>query len=253
MGIFMLPDLPEASYLSRFFTKFVEIAAGGLATAMCAYLIAYLQIPLAPTTPAAVSAGPSVATSSPAQPAPPVAAAPPVVAVVVDEQRRVPQPVTDAPAQPVHKAEKAAMTAPAPKDIKTGSSVARSEKSVETLARAALANVDADRPAAADVPLRRNLTGSATAAQRLTDVPPHPIDIPPPVAVEVPRRVAAIAPLPPNASSPPEIAAPQQEPPADEVRGLFSVPKRILGLLRLGTPSFAGEAPRPPMPVGTPE
>jgi hypothetical protein len=228
--------LPEASYLSRFFTKFVEIVAGGLATAMCAYLIAYLGIPLAPTAPAAVSAGPTLVTSSSARPPAPVAA-PPVAALAVDEERRGPQPVADAPAQPARKAEKAAMAAAAPKDIKTGTNAARSDKSVEALARAALANVDADRPATADVPLRRN-----------------PVDIPPPVvAVEVPPRVAAIAPLPPNAGSPPELAALQPEPPAEEARGLFSIPKRILGLLRPGTVSFAGEAPRPPLPVGTPE
>ncbi len=41
-GDSMLPELTEASYLSRFFVKFVEILAGGLATTMCAYLIAYL-------------------------------------------------------------------------------------------------------------------------------------------------------------------------------------------------------------------
>jgi eukaryotic-like serine/threonine-protein kinase len=258
MGISMLPDLPEASYLSRFFTKFVEIVAGGLATAMCAYLIAYLGGPLSVTTPApaAVSAGLSVATSPPAQPtapiaAPPVAAAA-VAAAAVDEQRRVPQPVTDAPpAQPARKAEKAPITVSAPKDIKTGTSVARSDKSVEALARAALANVDADRPAPAEPPNRRvsTVTGSAASAavevqQRPAGVPPpRQADIPPPpAAVEAPpRRIATVEPLPP----PPEIAALQPEPPAHPVKGLFSFLKR-------GSPPLV-EAPRPPMPVGTPE
>ena len=224
--------LPEASYLSRFFAKFVEIVAGGLATAMCAYLIAHLGGPLSSATPApaAVSAGPAageVATSFPAQPAPPIAT-PPVAAA--NEQRRVPQPVTDAPpAQPARKAEKTALAVPAPRDIKTGTNAARSERSVEALARAALANVDADRPAPADAPSRRVSTGTASAAS---------------AAVEAqPRRVAVDA-LSPNASPPPEIAAPRPEPPADQVKGLFSFLKR-------GTPSFAGEAPRPPLPVGT--
>ena len=72
--------LPEASYLSRFFTKFVEIIAGGLATAMCAYLIAHLGGPMPPAmpAPAAVSAASTtgeVAAGPPAQPAPPVATA----------------------------------------------------------------------------------------------------------------------------------------------------------------------------------
>jgi hypothetical protein len=266
----MLPELIEASYLSRFFAKFTEIIAAGLATAMCAYLISYLGVggPLssAARAPAAVSVAPTaageVAASLPAQPAPPVAAspqaAPPLAAAAiaasaVDEQRRVPQPVTDAPpAQPARKAEKAAMAVPGPKDIKIGTSMARSEKSVEALARAALANVDADRPALADAPNHRRVsigTGSAGSAavevqQRLADMPPRQADIPPPPAAfeAPPRRV----PPPPNAGSPPEIAAPQPEPRADQHKGLFSFIKR-------GAPSFAGEAPRPPMPVGADE
>jgi hypothetical protein len=251
--------LPEASYLSRFFAKFIEIAAGGLATAMCAYLIAYLGGPLSVATPApaAVSAGPTeVATSLPAQPAPPVAAA------AVDEQRRAPQPVTDAPpAQPARKAEKVAIAVPALRDIKTGTSVARSEKSVEALARAALANVDADRPAPADAPIRRTWTGAGSTAslavearQRSAEVPPRQADIQPPLAAAeaaLPRRVAILDPLPQDAGSPPEIAAPQLEPPAHQDTGLFSVFKRMPHLLRAGTPPLTGEAPRPPMPVGT--
>jgi hypothetical protein len=260
----MLPELIEASYLSRFFAKFTEIIAAGLATAMCAYLISYLGVggppPHVTPAPAAVSVAPSageVAASLPAQPAPPVAAAA-IAASAVDEQRRVPQPVTDAPpAQPARKAEKAAMAVPAaPKDIKTGTSVARSEKSAEALARAALANVDADRPIPAAPNHRRDSTGAGSAGsagvevqQRPADVPPRQADIPPPPAAfeAPPRRVAAVAPLPPNTSSSvPEIAAPQPEPRADQHKGLFSFLKR-------GTPSFADEAPRPPLPVGTDE
>jgi hypothetical protein len=256
MGISMLP---EASYLSRFFAKFVEIAAGGLATAMCAYLIAYLGGPLSVATPApaAVSAGPTageVATSLPAQPAPPVAAA------AVDEQRRAPQPVTDAPpAQPARKAEKVVIAVPAPKDIKTGTSVARSEKSVEALARAALANVDADRPAPPDAPIRRSWTGAVSTAslavearQRSAEVPPRQAELQPPLAAaEAALPRATVDPLPQNAGSPPEIAAPQLEPPAHQDTGLFSIFKRMPHLLRAGTPPLTGEAPRPPMPVGT--
>src|SRR5260370_20925205 len=72
--------LTEASYLSRFFAKFVEIIAAGLATAFSAYVIAYLggslSTPMPP--PSAVSAGATaldVAKSPPAQPAPSVAGA----------------------------------------------------------------------------------------------------------------------------------------------------------------------------------
>jgi hypothetical protein len=244
--------LPEASYLSRFFAKFIEIAAGGLATAMCAYLITYLGGPLSVATPApaAVSAGPTageVATSLPAQPAPPVAAA------AVDEQRRAPQPVTDAPpAQRARKAEKVA--APAPRDIKTGTSAARGEKSVEALARAALANVDADRPAPADAPIRGTWTGAASTASLAIEARQRSADIQQPLAAaeaSVSQRVATVDPLPQNTGTPPEIAAPQLEPPAHQDTGLISVFKRMPHLLRAGTPPLTGEAPRPPMPVGT--
>jgi hypothetical protein len=251
--------LPEASYLSRFFTKFVEIVAGGLATAMCAYLIAHLggPLPSAMPAPAAVSAASTtgeVAAGPPAQPAPPVATA-------AVEQHRATQPVTDAPppAQPARKAEKAAIAVPAPKDNKASAGAARSEKSAEALARAALANVDADRPAPADAPTRRNPTGTTGAAAvelqpRPADVLPRPADIQPaPAAVEAQARHVATLDPPPNAGSPSEIAPPPQpESQLHQDKGLFSLLKRMPDLLRPGTPSFAGEAPRPPMPVGTP-
>jgi hypothetical protein len=83
--------------------------------------------------------------------------------------------------------------------------------------------------------------------------PPRQADIqPPPVAVEArPPRVSTVDPLPPNANSPPEIAAPQPEPPAHQVKGVFSALKRMPDLLRPEPPPLAGEAPRPPLPVGT--
>jgi hypothetical protein len=149
---------------------------------------------------------------------------------------------------------------PAPKDIKTGTSVAHGEKSAEALARAALANLDADRPVPAEPPTRR-ATGTTPAAAPSVELVPRPIDLPPPrpadmppppAAAEAPPRHAAdVDALPPNAGAPYVIAAPASEPRAEESRGLFALPKRMLGLLRPGSPSLAGEAPRPPMPVGT--
>ena len=239
--------LTEASYLSRFFAKFVEIIAAGLATAFSAYVIAYLGGSLSTRmpTPAAVSAGAAaldVAKSSPPQPAPPVAGA------AVEEQRPAPQPVTDAPpAQPARKAAKTATSGPvpAPKDIKANTGVAHGEKSAEALARAALANLDADRPPA-DAPNRRALASTGSAAPAV-EFQARPAEMPPPPAAEAQRRrVATVDPLPPNTGSPFEFTSPQPEPP-----DLFSVPKRILHLLRPGTPSLADEAPRPPMPVAT--
>jgi hypothetical protein len=250
--------LLEDSYFSRFFTKFVEIVAGGLATAMCAYLIAHVGDPLSSATPAptAVSAASTtgeVAAGLPAQPAPPVATA------AVEGQHRATQPVTDAPARPAPKGEKAATAVPAPKDNKASASpAARSEKSAEALARAALANLDADRPAPADAPVRRNLSGAGAAAvefqQRTADMPPRPADVQPPlVAVDAQeRRVATLDPPPPNAGSPSEVASPRPESQPHQDKGLVSFLKRMPDLLRPGAPSFDGEAPRPPMPVGAP-
>jgi hypothetical protein len=242
----MLPELTEGYYLSRFFVKFVEILAAGLATAMCGYLIAYLGSPLPPAAPVpvVVSAAPSAGEAAgrvPVQPAPAVA----------DLQQRAPQPVVaDAPpAQPARRAEKAATAAPAPKDVKdVKSGTARSEKSVEALARAALANLDAERPAPADAPVQRASTGAASAPLAQVDIPPRQADLQPAVEA-LPRRVAAVEPLP-NAGAPPEIAAPEPEPQADEHTGPFSFLKQMPHLLRLGTSSLAGQAPRPPMPVG---
>ena len=249
--------LLEDSYLSRFLTKFVEIVAGGLATAMCAYLIAHVgDLPSATPSPTAVSAASTtgqVTAGLPAQPAPPVAAA------AVEERHRATQPVTDVPARPAPKAEKVAIAVPAPKDNKASPSATHGEKSAEALARAALANLDPDRPAPADAPFRRNLTGGAGVAAvdlqpRPADVLPQSADIQPsPPAVDAqPRHVATLDPLPPNTGSPSEVAPPQPEPQLHQDKGLVSFFKRMPDLLRPDTPSFAGEAPRPPMPVGTP-
>jgi hypothetical protein len=247
--------LIEDSYLSRFFTKFVEIIAAGFATACSAYLFAQLvgPLPAARPTPAAVAAG-SAAASAPVQPAPPVAAA------VVDGQRAS-RPVGDAaPAQPAPKAPVKAATSsvpPAPKDIKTSTATTRGEKSAEALARAALASLDADRQAPADAPIRRASTAPVAAAP--VEAAPHQTDLPPPRAADLPpaaaetpaRHVATAEPLPPNAGASPTIASPQPETPTEEFKGLLSVPKRIFGLLRPGAPSPADEAPRPPLLVGT--
>jgi hypothetical protein len=87
-----------------------------------------------------------------------------------------------------------------------------------------------------------------------TDLPPpRAADLPPPpVVVEVPSRpVVTVDPLPPNAGAQPELAAPRAASPVEEPRGLFALPKRMLGLLRAGTSSLADDGPRrPPLPVG---
>jgi hypothetical protein len=264
--------LIEDSYFSRFFTKFVEIIAISFATACSAYLVAHFMGPPPATTPvpAAVSVGSAaaVAVETPrslsAQPVPPAA---------VEEPRSATRPVADAPAaQSAPKAAKSATSVPqtpAPKDAKTdakpSTTAARGEKSAEALARAALANLDADRPVPADAPIKRApaspgpVASAPVVSAPVVDVAPRPIDpppraadLPPPPAAAAapPRHLATVDPLPPNAGAAPELAAPRAESPIEAARGVFALPKRVLGLLRPGTPSLADEAPRPPLPVG---
>ena len=101
----------ENSYLSRFFVKFVEVSAAGLATAISAYALAHFggllsSSPTPASAPAqtAVQVSPTaseVAASPRAQPTPPAAAA------AVNKQSPAPQQDTDAPvAQPARKAVK---------------------------------------------------------------------------------------------------------------------------------------------------
>ena len=192
----------EVSYLSRFFVKFVEVIAAGVATAISAYLLAHFGGLLPPSTPVsapaptAVQVGPTaseVAESRRAQPTPPVAAA------AVNEKRAVPQQDTDAPvAQPALKPVTDAKALPPRKRTKTDTSVSEKEprqKSAEALARAALANVDANRPAPADALIGPGLTDARSASvdvqSREANVPPRQANVgPPPVAV--PPRAGGI-------------------------------------------------------------
>jgi hypothetical protein len=278
----------EVSYFSRFFVKFVEIIAAGLASAISAYLLAHFGgLLLSSPTPA----------SAPAQTAVQVA---PTAGEVAESLRAHPTvPVTaaaDAPvAQPAQKAGKDAKALPPRKHTKTDTSVAekepRGQKSAEALARAraALANVDANRPAPADALMGPGLTDTRSAPVDVqprqaavpspqADVVPRPVDVPPraaainaaPHATYVqpqpvlprPATGADLQPrspdvrttvdsLPPSASPPLEIAAPRPPPAADQDKGVFSAVERIPDLLRPNPPPATGEIPRPPMPIGT--
>ena len=281
----------ENSYFSRFFVKFVEVSAAGLASAICAYLLAHFGGLLpAPAPATAVQVGPTASEtpeSRRAQPKPSV------------EQRSAPQRDTDAAvAQPALKSVKDAKAAAPRKRTKSDTSVAEKEphqKSAEALARAALANVDANRPAPPDALIGPGLTDTPAPADipshranvppRQADVgPPQPAAAPPPHAADVQpqaaeispatganiqprardvrpdpvapvdlqsRPVAAVDPRSQRADPPLEIGAPQQPPTADQDKGVFSALKQIPDLLRPDPPASTGETPRPPMPVGT--
>src|SRR5436189_4805898 len=89
----------EISYLSRFFVKFVEISAAGLASAICAYLLAHFggllsssHTPASAPASTTVQIGPTaseVTGSRHAQPTPPAADA------AVNKQGTAPQQDTD--------------------------------------------------------------------------------------------------------------------------------------------------------------
>jgi hypothetical protein len=274
----------EVPYFSRFFAKFVEIIAAGLASAICAYLLAHFGgVLLTSATPAPAPVTPTaslLADSVRAQPIPLLAVAP------VNERRAVPQKDIDAPAvQPAANAGKEAKTLPLRKHAKTATSVAekgpRGQKSVEVLTRAALANIDADRPAPVDAPIGPGLNDTrarvdaiqprqASVPPRQADVVPRPVDLPPraaainaaqPAADTQPQPVQPrpaigtnLQPRSPNVRATvdpqPSGAAPQPSP-ADQDKDVFSALKRIPDLLRPEPPMPIGEAPRPPMPVVT--
>src|SRR6516225_5033843 len=170
----------ESSYFSRFFVKFVEVSAAGLASAICAYLLAHFGGLLpAPAPATAVQAGPTASEtpeSRRAQPSPSV------------EQRSAPQRDTDAAdAQPAFKSVKDAKAVPPRKRTKTDTSVTEKEphqKSAEALARAALANVDANRPAPPDAVIGPDLTDTPAPA----DIPSHRANVRPRLRPTFSRR-----------------------------------------------------------------
>ena len=274
----------EVSFLSRFFVKFVEIVAAGLASAISAYLLAHFVgfLPSSPT-PASAPIAPSASElteSVRVQPTPPVAA--------VKGRRPTPQQDTEAPAaQPTPKVGKDAKALPPGRQTKSDTSMAGREppgnKSTEALIRDALANVDAKQPAPLEPLIAPGLTDPRSVPvdmqPRQTGAPPRQADEPwrvddpsrsattkaaPPAAdilvqprsatgtdrqPRFPDARATIDPLP--RSSPPQIAAPQPPRSADQDKDVFSDLKRIPDLLRPEPPATMGEAPRPPMPVGT--
>jgi hypothetical protein len=272
----------EVSYFSRFFVKFVEIIAAGLASAICAYLLAHFGGVLSPPTPAsapasaAVPVGPT-GTGVSGQPTPPLAAA------AADEH---PATQRDGPeAKLAHKVGKEAKTLPSRKQ-KIDTSAAekpRTEKSAEALVRDALANIDANRRTPADAPIGSGVTDSpslpvdnlparrAIVSPQQPDLVPRPVEVPARPAVEAvpyptdvpmppvqsrPAPSADLPPISPNVRAPPlsasqplEIAAPQPLPPADHDKDVFSALSLIPNLLRPDPPAANGEPPRPPMPV----
>jgi hypothetical protein len=184
----------ENSYFSRFFVKFVEVSAAGLASAICAYLLAHFGGLLpAPPPATAVQIGPTASGT------PESRRGPPSPSPVEQEQRSEPQRNTDAAvAQPAPKSIKGANGVPPRTRTKTDTSVTEKEpnqKSAEALARAALANVDATRPASTDARIGPGPTDTPAPPDiqsRRGSVPPRQADVGPPQPVAAPRRAGGM-------------------------------------------------------------
>jgi hypothetical protein len=150
-------------------------------------------------------------------------------------------------------------------DTSAAESKPRDMEAVEAQVRAALANVDANRPVPADAPPHRGDSppgpsavaapprppeaplGTADAAvpPRAADPqaqpPAPPVQIEPLPTVEIKSRpVADVAAMPPASSGQESV---------EEDKGLLSAIKKIPDLLRFGSPAPADEVPRPPLPV----
>src|SRR5262249_10516510 len=188
----------EKFWFFRFFVEFLEVRAARPAPSISAYALAHLGglLSSSPTpTPApatAVQVSPTaseVAEGLRAKPTPPAAAA------AVNKQSPALQQDTDATvAQPARKAAKDAKALPPRRQTKPDTSVAekepRGQTSAEALARAALANVDANRPTPHDALIEPGLADTRSAPvdiqPRPADVPPRQADVGPPPPVAVP-------------------------------------------------------------------
>ena len=247
----------ENSCFSRFLVKFVEVSAAGLATAISAYALAHVGglLSSSPTPPSAPATAVQVSpiASEPAEglrakPTPPAAAA------AVNKQSPAPQQDTDATvAQPARKAAKDAKALPPRKHTKTDTSVAEKEEprvqpSAEALARAALANVDANRPAPSDAPIEPGLADTHSAP---VDIQPRRADVPPRQAdVGAPPPIIAVPPSAPGVEAAPH-SLDIQSPPVVQSSPVAPVDIQPRPVVGVEAPPRTSEIPRPPMPVGT--
>jgi hypothetical protein len=227
------------SYLSRFFTKFIEISAAGVATAVSGYVLAhftgYLNSPPAAAlqSPAALQ----VPARSPTPAAAPVPAAPAPVASAPARAAVTTPPQQDAKSAPLRKslpADKPADTANAAdgKVRDVTDTKPRSPESIEAEVRAALAKVDAAHPGKTDAktdtkpdaksegkpdatPHRADNPAETAARTPLTDSKPRPAESPTGTIATTTRpdatpRSADIAPPQPSSQPAQQQLAPQQ-------------------------------------------
>lgn len=255
-------------YLSRFFLKFIEIIAGGLATAVTGYLIAHLSGALrspspAPTT-TVMQVSPSANTVSnlpsepntssastiskaPSQPSSPAAQAIPPISGDANAQRLPSQQGVNAPfvSQPQRKT--VSTTKP------ETANAARKQSSFASRVRAALTEAEAKHADAVSPPQGNATPAPAPAAltnpARAAVVPTAPsaaaaLSAPPPAQEPLPSL-----PAPVEITSRPivDLQAPPASPVERETGGLSALEQ----MLRHDPLQMRDdEVPRPPMPVG---
>jgi len=242
----------DASVLSRFLIKFVEIVAAGLATAVSGYLIAHLSGALSSPVPvpagAVIQAAPNP--SSPAQP-------PSSISGDLNEQHSATKEALS-PGPQLVRPVNTAKIAPPRKHTETATSAAEGKRDQESLVarvRDALANVDASRtglPAApAHGEVRVDPAGASSQPQSSADssraavtgaaplgsagsAPAKQTQPNPLIAVEI--RPRPVAPAQPSAALSGETE-----------KGVIS---GLEQMLRHDPLAGSEEVPRPPLPVG---
>jgi hypothetical protein len=260
----------KGSYFSRLTTKFLEIVAAGIATAVSGYLVAHLSgYWSAPgPQPAAVQIAPAAIGTTgwqnPASPPPVVAAPQAPVVVTAPNVQTTGSAGAAAPLARKH-AEPAAADNKPRETVETKrvspESKARDAESVEAQIRAALAKVDASQPPPVETPptvvtpaIPAPSKPAATATPAVAAVPPvPPAVVTPPAAALAPAPLGSVeiksqpvAAVDPSAPAPaPVVQADAQ----DKDKGFLATLKHLPDLLRPAP--AASEPPRPPLPVGS--
>jgi hypothetical protein len=249
-GIYGMAAPDNVSYASRFFVKFTEIIAAGLATAISGYLLAHFSGLSAPA-PAPVPTVNQIAPISGTLSASPPTEPHPAVSADRHEQHLAPQEDGNPsrvrqPAPTLLDIKKAE---PARKQNATTAVQAPRQESLTARVRAALANVDATRREPVDLSPRRDDTARPTSAVALSR--PTPDSARATANDSGPTQAAPIAPGPVVAVEvkSPAIANTQSlpAPSAENDPGALSTLEQMLRHDPLAT---RVEPPRPPLPVG---
>jgi hypothetical protein len=244
----------DVSYFSRFFAKFTEIIAAGLATAVSGYLLAHfsgLSAPAPAPVPTVNQIAPISGTLSASPPTEPHSA----VSADRHEQHLAPQDDGNPsrvrqPAPTLLDIKKAE---PARKQNATTAVQAPRQESLTARVRAALTNVDATRREPVDLPPRRDDTARPTTAvalprptaesARATANNPEPHSGPTQAAPIEPSPVVAVEVKSPAIADTQSLPAPSTE----KDTGMLSTLEQML---RHDPLAARDEPPRPPLPVG---